>query len=333
MARWLLAVPPLLLLVLAPAAFVMRVRLLDDNLHTVIPGELYRSAQLAPESLDREIERLGLRSIVNLRGDGKEHAWYQAESETVNRHGVALHDLDLSGQRLPSRQELSALLDQLEHVERPALMHCLNGTDRSGLAASLAVLLQGAPVERARDEFALRHGYPGRLLGSDVPAWLDQYEGWLVETGRPSTPARLRSFVAREYTPYFYDAEIEALELPRVWERGEPTRVRVRVTNRSPQPWQLRSSPESGVHLGLRLLREPADGPALDLRGETPERQLEPGESIELSADLPPLEPGRYALTVDLVDEHVTWFAEMGSKPLERTIEVVTASRTASHRE
>jgi protein tyrosine phosphatase (PTP) superfamily phosphohydrolase (DUF442 family) len=200
MARWLLAVPPLLLLVLAPAAFVMRVRLLDNNLHTVIPGELYRSAQLAPESLDREIERLGLRSIVNLRGDGKEHAWYQAESETVNRHGVALHDLDLSGQRLPSRQELSALLDQLEHVERPALMHCLNGTDRSGLAASLAVLLQGAPVERARDEFALRHGYPGGLLGSDVPAWLDQYEGWLVETGRPSTPARLRSFVAREYT-------------------------------------------------------------------------------------------------------------------------------------
>ena len=50
---------------------------------------------------------------------------------------------------------------------------------------------------------------------------------------------------------------------------------------------------------------------------------LPPGDSEVFEFDLGPLpEPGRYRLTVDLVDESVVWFAEMGSQPLVAYFEV-----------
>ena len=39
----------------------------DGNFHTVIPGELYRSAQLSPTQIETYVRENGIRSIVNLR--------------------------------------------------------------------------------------------------------------------------------------------------------------------------------------------------------------------------------------------------------------------------
>lgn len=307
-----------LLVLLAGTLLALRDRLFGNNLHAVVPGEIHRSAQLDPEALLRAVDELGLRSVVNLRGPSPERGWWREERDALAERGVALHDLRMSGARLPSRQELRALLALLERAERPTLVHCLDGTDRSGVAASLALLLRGEDLARAREEFALRHGHLGRLHGSDAGEWLDLYAAWLAREGLASSPDAVRRFVRQGYVPYFYDARIEPLAFASAVPLGSEQRLELRVTNRSPRPWRFTPVEEPrGVHLGLRVAR--VDGPlALELRGTTPDAELVPGESLALAVEIPPLaEPGAYRLHVDLVDEGVVWFAEMGSRPLE----------------
>jgi protein tyrosine phosphatase (PTP) superfamily phosphohydrolase (DUF442 family) len=322
------AIAGLLAAALAAAVFSFRAWLFRGNLHPVIPGEVYRSAQLSAPELERLIDSLALRSVVNLRGLDREEAWYGEQERALAARGVAHHGVRLSATRLPSPQQLERLARILETAKRPLLLHCGAGTDRSGLASALALLLAGEGVERARAEFGLLHGFPGWLSGSDLPRWLDLYAAWLAARDLAHAPPAVHRFLAEDYVPYFYKASIEPVELPRVLEVDRSTTAVVRVTNRSPQPWRFRPGDVLGVHLGAQIVSLDPDRPwQRATRGETPDKSFAPGESAEIPLHLPPLpRPGRYRLTIDLVDELVAWFADMGSRPLELELEARPAS-------
>jgi protein tyrosine phosphatase (PTP) superfamily phosphohydrolase (DUF442 family) len=311
------------------AAALLRVWLFGDNLHVVVPG-VYRSAQLDPARLDAVAQQLGLRALLNLRGGHDGNGWFRAEQQVAAARGLEAYTLRLSARRLPSQPDLVRLVEILQTAERPLLIHCLRGTDRSGLAAALAVLLDGGDPERARREYDLVHGYVGALSVSDLPQVIDSYEAWLAAAGLEHEPAQLLRFARRGYTPYFYRASIEVDELPAAPSLHGDQPLAFRVTNTSPQAWQLTPAGGLGVHLGLRLAALDGEPPfSLELRGDTPRRRVAPGESIRLGARLPPLpRPGRYRLHVDLVDEQVTWFSEMGSPPLDLELEVAAAAGT-----
>jgi len=159
---------------------------------------------------------------------------------------------------------------------------------------------------------------------SDLRDWIDLYEDWLLAENRQHSGAGLREFAQNGYTPYFYDARIESVSFPERVEAKSTHRVVIRVTNESQEPWTFTPKSPAGVHLGLRIQSlDPEGSYEREWRGETPDRVFEPGESIELSATLAgPPAPGRYRVTIDLVDEMVVWFAQMGSTPLERIVEV-----------
>jgi hypothetical protein len=317
----------LLALVLAGALIVFRERLFGRNLHEVIPGGVYRSAQLTAPQLETLIDELSLRSVVNLRGLDREESWYGEQERVVAARGVAHQGVRLSATRLPSPQKLEQLAKILETAERPLLLHCGAGSDRSGLGASLVLLLAGESVERARAEFALRYGFVGFLSGSDLPHWLDLYAAWLAARGEASSPPAVHRFLTEGYIPYFYKASIEIVTLPRILEVDRATPAIFRVTNRSPQPWRFRPGDVLGVHLGAELRSLDPERPfERSARGDTPDRSFAPGESAEIPLSLPPLPaPGRYRLRIDLVDELVAWFADMGSQPLELELEARAA--------
>src|SRR5947209_7016085 len=62
-------------LICALAAETGRV-LLGRNLHTVLPGKVYRCAQQSGPGLQELIRRFGIRTIINLRGSNVAADWY-----------------------------------------------------------------------------------------------------------------------------------------------------------------------------------------------------------------------------------------------------------------
>src|SRR5438067_2964290 len=94
------------------------------NQHTVIPGRVYRSAQLGREELGRVIAEKKIRTVINLRGTCPETEWYTAECEATAASGISQEDVTLSAKRLPAPAEVCRVIVVLDRTETPVLIHC-----------------------------------------------------------------------------------------------------------------------------------------------------------------------------------------------------------------
>ena len=170
----------------------------SSNFHSVIPGQLYRSAQLKPGQLEDITKRHGIRTIVNLRGENTEKPWYQDQRESLRELGLAFHDVTLSARAMPDITELAKLIDALKTARRPILVHCLNGADRSGLASALALLMDGShELAEAKRQTSLFY----RVIYEDSAGrqFLRQYESWLAAKGQEHAPDRLLAWIRNDY--------------------------------------------------------------------------------------------------------------------------------------
>jgi hypothetical protein len=104
-------------------------------------------------------------------------------------------------------------------------------------------------------------------------------------------------------------------------------RVVAGVTNTSVVAWRPGTARIGAVNLGVHLYDDAGTLLNLDYFREpltaAPGRLVQPGESLELSFDLPAPRSGRYILEFDLVSEGVSWFANTGSRPTRISVEVV----------
>ncbi len=329
-------------LALAAAGEAARV-VAGNNFHTVLPGRVYRCAQLSGPALERIVRAHGIRTVVNLRGCGVPWPWYLDEVRVGHRAGIAQEDVCLSAGRLPSAHELRRLVEVLDRTEYPILLHCRHGADRTGLAAVLVVLLQtDAPYAEGRRQLGLRYGHVP--LGQ--PAYLDRffelYEGWLREQRATHSPARLRQWLVRDYCPGECRCEIAfsfrrapgaavpalapgarrnkgCLPIP----RGEPVALRFRARNTGNRTWHLQPETNAGIHARAVVWND-HDQQVANVRAGLFEAEVPPGRAIELTLALPPLrKAGRYRLLLDMVDERQCWFFQTGSEPLETELEVV----------
>ncbi len=296
--------------------------LFGDNFRAVVPGRVYRSGQLSPEELEERIRRHELKSIVNLRGEKEERDWYRRELEVAERNGVGFESLDLIPERLPSRPDLVALIDRLEGLSEPILIHCSAGADRTGFASVIARMAKGgAPFEEARSELSVWHGHLPFGPASEIGRIFDRYDEYRRASGAGSDWAPFERWARELYVPYVYSAAIAATGLPSEVAAGERMDVRVRATNESPGPWVFTSDEKLGVKLGVKLFEaRRASWVDYDRHGHM-DRTVGPGETFELDAAIwAPEAPGEYSLKLDMVDEHVTWFEDQGSVPLIRRL-------------
>jgi protein tyrosine/serine phosphatase len=133
---------------------------LSGNFHAVEDGAVYRSGQLSGAELSSRIREKGILTIINLRGNNAGSPWYDDEIKASAEAGVQHIDFPISADQELSREEVVQLAKFLERSNRPILIHCKAGADRSGLVSALyKLLIKNRPPEEAAAQLSFRFGH------------------------------------------------------------------------------------------------------------------------------------------------------------------------------
>ena len=173
--------PPWLRRIAAKPACYLDMLFLDHGIFRVLYGnrhrldaEAWRAAQPAPHQI-RAIARLGVRTIVNLRGE-RLCGSYWLEQAACQRHGIALVNYQVRSRAAPSLEELRGARDLFERIQYPMLMHCKSGADRAGLMSVLYKHLRGGvPMEQAIKQLSLRYGHIRQADTGVLDAFFERY--------------------------------------------------------------------------------------------------------------------------------------------------------------
>jgi len=148
-----------LAVLMSGGAFAIGLRL-TGNIHPIVPHEAYRSAQLPASHLTALVAEDGIKTVINLRGSNPDQDWYRAEHDAMDKAGVTEIDLPLSANEEPDDTTLRHLIAALRQSQRPLLIHCEAGADRSGLASALyRLIIVGDTAEDAAQQLSLRYGH------------------------------------------------------------------------------------------------------------------------------------------------------------------------------
>lgn len=130
------------------------------NFHTVIEGQLYRSAQPTPAQLDAYVKDHGIKTIINLRGEKQNAAWYQAEIRTAAELGVGHIDFAMSASRKLTPDRADEIVAIMAAAPKPILVHCQSGSDRTGLVSAIYTdRIAGEGEDRAERQLSFYYGH------------------------------------------------------------------------------------------------------------------------------------------------------------------------------
>lgn len=175
--------------------------LLRPNFRVVIPGKVYRSAQLAPLELENYLRKHQIRTLLNLRGDAGDAT--KREEAVAAKAGVRMITVELSSNTPPTRKTMRKLLDALETAEPPILLHCFYGNDRSGLASMFAAMALGRQnYGQAKQQLCLwmlHRNDKGQTL-TDVVGWYEDY--CRTRNMSPDNWPQMKDWLLTKYDPH-----------------------------------------------------------------------------------------------------------------------------------
>jgi O-antigen ligase len=221
----------------------------------------------------------------------------------------------------------------------PVVLALGAATPRGALAATAGAVLLGWTV-------VLTGSRAGVLTAAVVLAATALY-GALRQGAAPRRSAAALAALAAVAGAFAFGNSQSALRM-RFWQDGTWHRATIRALGGVP----ARLSPDAVARVDLEVTNDgtlgwPASGPnPVDVSYHwTDERSgrtvvfdgvrtalphdVAPGERARLAAEVrAPLEPGRYELRLDVVQEHVTWFGEQGNPELAAPVDVEEAATT-----
>ncbi|HEV7763474.1 MAG TPA: methyltransferase domain-containing protein [Thermoanaerobaculia bacterium] len=175
--------------------------------------------------------------------------------------------------------------------------------------------------------------------GTPVYVPLDEFEDAMREGAALRRAARhMRDFTANVRTFVMHKRGEETLDsrttrgllsrvsvsLPATFSAGAEIPFTATVENIGTSLWLPSAVSVGGVSLGAHLYWNEQllnfDFAWLPLLSEP----LAPGAQVTVSRSLPALSEGHYAIEFDCVANHVTWFAQAGSTPTRRSLDVTT---------
>lgn len=125
-----------------------------------IDKDFFRSNHPSPRRL-RRFKEVGGRTIINLRA-GQGFAQNVIEKQQCAELGLDYICIPISSVDLPQKKQVLDLISIFETAQRPVLMHCKSGADRTGIASGIYELhmLQRSPSEAAK-QLTIRHAHLG----------------------------------------------------------------------------------------------------------------------------------------------------------------------------
>ncbi|NOZ19785.1 MAG: dual specificity protein phosphatase family protein [Planctomycetes bacterium] len=122
----------------------------------VEPGSLYRSGLIAPRLIRGVLEEYNIQVIVDLTAFGPNAEQKRAEEEAVKALGIRHLELPLSGSGtgdIHYYAEAVAAIARARRENKPVLVHCVNGSCRTGgVIAAYRLLVQRKPPEGVYEE-------------------------------------------------------------------------------------------------------------------------------------------------------------------------------------
>lgn len=150
---------------------------LSGNFHTVIDGELYRSAQPTAGQLETYVHDHGIKTVINLRGESTGARWYVDEIAAAKRLDINHIDFRMSASRGLSTDQAEALVAILRAAPKPILIHCAAGADRTGLVSVIySERIAGINEDVAENQLSIRFGHIGIPFLSSTFAMDDSWE-------------------------------------------------------------------------------------------------------------------------------------------------------------
>ncbi len=182
-ARWRLPrsswIAATALLVVLSCVLVAAYRLGPKHWLVVTPDVLYRSALIEPEQLGRVVDRLGVRTVVNLRSvnENQQGDWYATQRGELERRGVEMLDIPLHTGWPPERAQIETWIELMRDPTRhPVLMHCEYGVVRSGMMTALyEIEVLGHDPDTAWSHFEFFGGELRDPVGSRVAEFVQGY--------------------------------------------------------------------------------------------------------------------------------------------------------------
>lgn len=149
------------------------------NFHTVISGQVYRSAQLDKAEFLHVIHQYHIKTIVNLRGEN-DARWYREEISASKLANVKHYNVRMHAKGLNSPDNLLRLKQIILTAPKPLLIHCWHGADRTGLASAMSViLLTDQSFAKAQKQISFR--FLALSPSTTGKVELEHYQMWLSE--------------------------------------------------------------------------------------------------------------------------------------------------------
>ena len=145
------------------------------NFAVVVPGQWYRASHPLPWRIGGWVRRIGLRTIVNLRGP-RECGSDALSRAAAARLGVNHVYMPFESRGAPHRDRILRFHEIWRTVETPVLMHCKSGADRAGLASGLVLMFGGGTAADALGQLSLRFGHVRRAPPGILDAFFLRYQ-------------------------------------------------------------------------------------------------------------------------------------------------------------
>ncbi|MFC7334383.1 fused DSP-PTPase phosphatase/NAD kinase-like protein [Rhodocista pekingensis] len=170
-------------------------RMAYKNMFRISPG-MYRSSQPTPAHI-AAAKRMGIRTIINLRGRRDDCGSYFLEERACREHGITLVDFPVNSRDAPRKHILHAARDLWAGVEYPVLMHCKAGSDRVGFMSALYMLVhEKRPLEEAVRQLNWRYGHLRAAKTGILDQFFEEYAARNAES-----PIDFYDWVDQVYDP------------------------------------------------------------------------------------------------------------------------------------